>query len=171
MAQIRQQEIDSNRLKLNIGGEDVDISQGDLREIMEKRAKDLREQRDQMARSGASASELERMDNLLDQYDTLNGELKDGKADDITLEAVQELAKQDPALAAEIKAFKQPQADIAPSVPLSADRLATVTGGATALRETFGQSASPTAPALPDTPAPDQNPLAEAKAKLQSLAL
>jgi hypothetical protein len=150
MAQIRQQEIDSNRLKLNIGGEDVDISQGDLREIMEKRAKDLREQRDQMARSGASASELERMDNLLDQYDTLNGELKDGKVDSVTMEAIEELSKQDRGLEAAILNRNNRSNDIAsPRASFASEALGVGSVPGSALKDAFSRSASPEAENAP----------------------
>lgn len=109
LVEAQQREIDENRVKLNIGGEDVDISQGDLRGIMEKRARELREQRDDMARSGANARDLERMDDLIDHYDPLIEELKNDKADRVTMEAVEELAKRDPPLGARIKDFGGPE--------------------------------------------------------------
>ncbi len=64
----RQQEIDSNILKLNIDGEDIEISQGKLRQIMIDRVKKLKEQRDQLERSNGDANEIARVENLLKIY-------------------------------------------------------------------------------------------------------
>ncbi len=47
-AAYRQQEVDSNIVKLKIDGEDIEISQGDLRNIMSKRVKELEQRRVQL---------------------------------------------------------------------------------------------------------------------------
>ena len=45
----QQQEIDAHILKINIDGEDIQISQGDLRNLMAKRRKELEQRRSQLA--------------------------------------------------------------------------------------------------------------------------
>lgn len=99
----RQREIDSNPVSLSINGEDFEIEQGDLRKIMEKRLRELREQRDQMIRSGSGAAEIDAMDDLIERYETTTGKLGEGKADESTVRDVQDLMERDPELANLIK--------------------------------------------------------------------
>lgn len=107
-----------------------------------------------MARSGASADKLERMDNLIDQYDPLIDDLKNGKADRVTIEAVQELAKQDPELAREIKRANSQNHDVAQTRTTSFSAEAFATGavsGSLSLRETFAKGAAPQSEPAPES--------------------
>ena len=102
-----QMEIDRNILKLNIDGQEVDISQGDLRKIMKTRLDTLEEQRDDLQHSGRNPNELHRLDNLIAEYQPVIVDLQKHKADAKTMAGVQNLMRQDPELAAEVKKQQQ----------------------------------------------------------------
>lgn len=57
----------NHRLTFTVGGDDVEITQGELHELARRRAEDLQRQIDGAKRRGASADEIGRMQAVLDQ--------------------------------------------------------------------------------------------------------
>lgn len=57
----------NNKLTFQIGGEDVEITQGEMHDLAKRRAEDLQQQIDAAKRRGASAEEVARMQATLDQ--------------------------------------------------------------------------------------------------------
>jgi hypothetical protein len=68
----RQHEIDSNVLNLKIDGEHVEITQGDLRRIMEKRVIDLKQERARLLQAGDAAA-IRRNEELTRKYEREKG--------------------------------------------------------------------------------------------------
>lgn len=61
----------NNELSFNIGGEDFEITQGELYDRAKRRAEDLQEQIDDAKRRGASAEEIARLQHNLDAYQVI----------------------------------------------------------------------------------------------------
>ncbi len=101
-----QRAIDRNILHLRLRGEDVDISQGDMRKAMEARVAALEERRRELLRSGQNPEEVNRIENLVAAYKPVISEIKTGRASAGTTAAIEDLANRDPGLMTEIHAVK-----------------------------------------------------------------
>ena len=63
-------QISNHRIKLRLEGLEVEITQGELCEIMEQRVEELKEHRKLLVNNGASASEIVACDDLVADYNT-----------------------------------------------------------------------------------------------------
>ena len=106
MAASFQRQIDSNVVTLQIDGQELRISQGDLRKAMDDRLLALKERKKQLDQAGGNSEERKRLGTLIDEYEPVIKSLKDRKADAQTMSAVQDLLKKDPPLGAEIKRYQ-----------------------------------------------------------------
>jgi len=77
--------IDSNQLTLNIDGQNIKISQGDLRKSMVNRVKELEAQRAQLAANNGDPSEIAKTDHLLAKYGAEKTQLGDVATPDFTV--------------------------------------------------------------------------------------
>ncbi len=107
----QQRQIDSNSLTLNINGLNVGIEQGDLRKIMSERLDELKDKKDHLEQSGAHPSAIMAVSSLIEDYEVLIPELRDAKADEKTVEALQNLIEKDPELATQIMEHSKNSAD------------------------------------------------------------
>lgn len=162
-----QREIDRNVVSLKIGGKDIDISQGDLRKIMTERAEELKEKRARLERSGGSAEEIRRLDDLIEQYDPLIERLKKGKADPATIAAVQNLAEEDPVLSSEIENHhgNVPVADATQTrrTSYSAAHLDEGAIAGPSIKDSFTRGASPDYQTQPPAPEAQENRVQQPK--------
>lgn len=159
-----QQQIDSNRLQLSVGGKAIDIEQGELRQIMEQRLERLKERRALMVEGGASDGDIAALDDLIADYEPLIDDLKDSKADEATIDAIEDLLEKDPELARQLEADQ----DYAAEQSMSAGNVATSfsaehfeEGGmvAPSLTAAFAQGGSitPTSDVPENAPQPDDS--------------
>ncbi|MFD2257695.1 hypothetical protein ACFSSA_13510 [Luteolibacter algae] len=114
----RQQEIDAHRLSLQVNGQNLDITQGELRRIMEKRLEELREIRESMIQGGAGSAEISALDETIQKYDETIDDLADGRADATVEEAVQELIEADPGFAEMLENHSNPSVEKTSSVEI-----------------------------------------------------
>jgi hypothetical protein len=94
-----------------VNGQNLDITQGELRRIMEKRLEELREMRESMIQGGAGSSEISVLDETIQKYDETIEDLADGRADTTTEDAIQELIEADPVLAEMLDNHSNPYAE------------------------------------------------------------
>jgi len=149
-----QQQIDSNMLHLTIDGTDVEISQGDLRDLMKKRVDALEKEKRELERSGSDPRELRRVNHLIDEYQPVIDDVDQHKADPSTMNAIQDLTKDDSEFASEIKARQA----TAPSPSNDATTQQSPTAPPS-LKSTFVENAAPTISPQPDAvPSPVEQP-------------
>ena len=103
LSAVYQREIDRNILKFSIDGEDIEISQSDLRKSMQARVEVLEERRQALERSGKNPEESKRLGKLIQQYHPMIDDLENQKADAGTSENVKDLMKEDPEWTATLK--------------------------------------------------------------------
>lgn len=145
LVRLSQHQIDSNMLTLKVGGKDIQISQGELRRIMEKRVEALKERRDQLAHSGGDPKEIARLDNLIERYEPVIETTGEGMAKTGTMDEIDGLLEDDP----EFK--EQVERDHHPKAPVVSDRRTSFSasefdqGGIVALplSAAFARSATP----------------------------
>jgi hypothetical protein len=173
LAAVYQREIDRNILKLNIDGEEIEISQGDLRKVMQHRVHDLDEQKRALQKSGKNPEEVKRLDKLIQQYQPVIDDLQKQKADPATMQAVRDLTKQDPELKPAIKAQAALNADTGASMAdnkrnsYAAQFFQEQTIAAQPLKEAFAKGAAPVAPAT--EPPPPAAPVAVERKQQKSV--
>jgi len=168
LAEIHQREIDNNKLTLSVNGKDIEISQGDLRKIMQRRVDELKERQLALSRSGENPEELARITNLIQAYEPVIDETKKGKADAETMADIQELMEKDPQLAAQIERHQIGHVNTKTMATETTDRRTsfsaeyfdsgTISGSS--LKDKFTQGASPDSLPKPETEAPaiDEKP-------------
>jgi hypothetical protein len=154
-----QRQIDENMLSFNIDGEDVQISQGDLQKIMKNRVKELEQQKQDLLRNGGSTQQVQRIDNLLNEYNPVIQENGAKPADAGSMNDIKKLMADDPDLNTEMR---QKTESLANKNPVAGNARTSFSsefsdgGGISAkpLTPTFTQSASPAATPPAPTPSP-----------------
>lgn len=172
MVMLSQQQIDSTKLTLKVRGKDIKISQGELRKIMEERVVELEERRTQLAQSGGSPDEIQRMDDLIERYKPVIKTMKRDPANDETMKAVGELMGADPELESKLD-DRDASAPAAKRQTSAAKEYDTDGIKGPSLSAAFTGSASPvssTATPEPASPVPEQ-PKPSTENKFQSLAM
>ena len=152
-----QRELDENMLSLNIDGEDIQISQGDLRKAMQKRVEELEEQKKELEKNGGSPEQISKVEGLIGDY---NSATTDSENKPLDPKAVQHLIEEDPTWAEELK-NKPPASQSAENV-VSGNRRSSFSDdafngdgiAAAPLKPVFANSASPNPPPTAPIPAP-----------------
>jgi hypothetical protein len=175
---VSQRVIDRNMLRLRLGGEDIEISQGDMRKAMEARVTALEERRRQLLRNGQNPEEVERIENLVASYKPVINNLKTERASATTTAAIEDLAKRDSGLMAEVNAVKAEALRGAERrASFSAEQFSGSGIVAPVIKDVFGRAASPPVPLevvlIPTSPLAPSSPKGQQDAKntLQSLGL
>jgi hypothetical protein len=175
---VSQRAIDRNMLTLRLGGEDIEISQGDMRRAMEARVSALEERRRHLLQSGYNPEEVERIEKLTASYKPVINNLKTERASAATTAAIEDLAKRDPGLMTEINAVKMEAARGAERrVSFSAAHFSGSGIAAPVIKDVFGKAASLPVPGeavpTPSSPLPPSSPKGQQDVKntLQSLGL
>lgn len=164
MAVLHQQRIDSKMLTLKVGGRDIEISQGELRKIMEERVEALKERREQLLNSGGSPAEIARLDNLIGRYEPVIRTVKRGETTSGTMREIDGLAEDDRPFKARLEKYAAPMAETANErrISFSSEVLPDEDINAPSLKAVFRQEAAPVAlpqadaaplPAQPRSPA------------------
>lgn len=157
-----QRQIDRNMLKLNVDGQDINISQGDLRKIMTNRLEELEKQKKTLEASGANPAALDRINHLIEEYKPAIDETKSGKANAGTMDKIHTLLHDDPTFDQRVK---QHGAETINSKTIASDIVDRRTsfsaeyfdaGGANGptLKGTFANGASPDAKPAPAATTP-----------------
>jgi hypothetical protein len=172
-----QQQIDANVLRLSINGADVDISQGDLRKVMQHRVEELEEQKKELLKNGGNPKELRRVDNLIDEYHPIIDDLQNHKADAATMNAIKEVTKEDPPLAERIQSHYSDGLHVTASAvterqtSLTAEDFASDTSAKSTLKTSFALHASPDIPPPAAAPPTLDKSLRKVDNTVQSLGL
>ena len=177
LAMLHQLEIDNNVLHLSVNGQELDISQGDLRKAMKQRVEELEEERKQLLKKGGDPKELRRINNLLDEYEPVIDDLQNHKADPSTMNAVQDLLKKDPPLAVRIQSQWNDNAHITADKTISKENALTSTDPSTnaptnlILKDQFAKGASPQIQTSAPTTSQLENRLRKLDSTVQGLGI
>lgn len=95
-------EISQHRLRLNINGRSVEMTQGELRQAMIDRLNEIYKERDQLLITGGNHGRILELDGLASDYEDMIERISEREADAATIGEIEDLAEGDPPLASTI---------------------------------------------------------------------
>lgn len=169
----RQREIDRHVLSFSIDGENIEISQGDLRKIMKSRMEALEKERRELLRTGRDPERVNRIEDLLGRYKPTVARCETAVADTGTMREMRRLMTDDPQFMAEMKQWQTSHVQSAERRTSFSNAFFNADAGTSSpLKAAFTRGASPASEASAPAPTPEfERRQANVKNNLEALGL
>jgi len=153
--------INAHPVQLTINGRELDMTQGELRNVMSDRLDELRQRKEQLERNGGSQDEIMAIEGLISDYEPLVERLQTGEADEETFRQIEQLAQEDPVLAAQLQTYDQQASHVygTRSTSFASEVFEADDGDRLSSQSDFAMAADPSAiepETAPDAPGPQQ---------------